>query len=37
LATSSLEGIRPVLEQTIAQGLGEADYASLYETINPKT
>lgn len=36
LTTSSLEGIRPVLEQTIAQGLGEADYASLYETVNPK-
>lgn len=36
LATSSLDGIRPVLEQTIAQGLGEADYAALYETVNPK-
>ncbi|MCX5724914.1 MAG: NAD(P)-dependent oxidoreductase [Nitrospirae bacterium] len=36
LTTSSLEGIKPVLERTIAQGLGEADYASLYETINPK-
>jgi 3-hydroxyisobutyrate dehydrogenase len=37
LTTSSLEGIRAVLERTIAQGLGEADYASLYETVNPKT
>jgi 3-hydroxyisobutyrate dehydrogenase len=37
LTTSSLEGIKPLLERTIAQGLGEADYASLYETINPKT
>ena len=37
LATSSLEGIRPVLERTIAQGLGAADYASIYETVNPKT
>ena len=37
LTTSSLEGIKPVLERTIAQGLGEADYASLYETVNPKT
>ena len=37
LTTSSVEGIRPVLEQTIAHGLGEADYASLYETVNPKT
>lgn len=36
LATSSLEGIKPVLERTIAQGLGEADYAALYETVNPK-
>ncbi|MDE3048834.1 MAG: NAD(P)-dependent oxidoreductase [Nitrospirota bacterium] len=36
LTTSGLEGIRPVLERTIAQGLGEADYASLYETVNPK-
>lgn len=35
LATSSLEGIKPVLERTIAQGLGEADYAALYETVNP--
>ena len=37
LTTSGLEGIRPVLERTIAQGLGDADYASLYETVNPKT
>jgi len=37
LTTSSLDGIRPMLERTIAQGLGEADYASLYETVNPKT
>lgn len=36
LTTSSLEGIKPVLEQTIAKGLGEADYAALYETVNPK-
>ena len=37
LITSSAEGIRPLLEQTIALGLGEADYASIYETVNPKT
>ena len=37
LTTNGLEGIRPVLERTIAQGLGEADYASVYETVNPKT
>jgi 3-hydroxyisobutyrate dehydrogenase len=35
LATCSLEGIRPVLERTIAQGLGEVDYSAIYETINP--
>ncbi|MGH7147974.1 MAG: NAD-binding protein, partial [Nitrospiraceae bacterium] len=26
LTTSSLEGIRPVFERTIAQGLGDSDY-----------
>ncbi|MCX5722686.1 MAG: NAD(P)-dependent oxidoreductase [Nitrospirae bacterium] len=36
LTTSSLEGIKPVLERTIAKGLGEDDYAALYETVNPK-
>lgn len=35
LTTSSLDGIRAILEQTIAQGLGEVDYSALYETINP--
>jgi 3-hydroxyisobutyrate dehydrogenase len=35
LTTSSLEGIRSILETTIAQGLGEADYSALYERINP--
>ena len=35
LMTSSLEGIRPVLEQTIAQGLGEADYSAIFEVVNP--
>ena len=37
LTTRSLEGIKPVLEETIARGLGEDDYAALYETVNPKT
>ena len=35
LRTSGLEGIRPVLEQTIAQGLGEADYSAIFEVVNP--
>lgn len=35
LTTSSLEGIRPVLERTIAQGLGEADYSAIFEVVNP--
>ena len=35
LTTSSLEGIRPVLERTIAQGLGDADYSAIFEVVNP--
>jgi len=35
LTTSNLEGIRAVLEDTIAQGLGDVDYSALYEKINP--
>jgi 3-hydroxyisobutyrate dehydrogenase len=35
LITSSAEGIRPVLEQTIALGLGEADYSAIFEVVNP--
>ena len=35
LTTSSLEGIRPVLERTIAQGFGEADYSAIFEVVNP--
>ena len=35
LTTSSLEGIKPVLEQTIAQGLGDSDYSALFEVVNP--
>jgi len=34
LTASSLEGIRPVLEQTIAEGLGEADYSAIFEVVN---
>ena len=35
LTTSSLEGIRPVLERTIAEGLGDADYSAIFEVVNP--
>jgi 3-hydroxyisobutyrate dehydrogenase len=35
LTTSSLEGIRPVLERTIAHGLGDADYSAIFEVVNP--
>lgn len=35
LTTSSLEGIRPVLQRTVAQGLGEADYSAIFEVVNP--
>jgi 3-hydroxyisobutyrate dehydrogenase len=36
LATGGLGGIRPILEDTIAQGLGEVDYSAVYERINPR-
>ena len=35
LTASSLEGIRPVLEQTIVQGLGDSDYSAIFEVVNP--
>jgi 3-hydroxyisobutyrate dehydrogenase len=35
LTTSSLDGIRPLLERTIAQGLGDSDYSALFEIVNP--
>ena len=35
LTTSSLEGIRPVLERTIVQGLGDSDYSAIFEVVNP--
>jgi 3-hydroxyisobutyrate dehydrogenase len=35
LTTSSLEGVKPVLEQTIAQGLGDSDYSAIFEVVNP--
>jgi len=36
LATGGLGGIQPMLEDTIAQGLGEVDYSAVYERINPR-
>jgi len=35
LMTSGLDGIRSILEDTIAKGFGEVDYSALYERINP--
>jgi 3-hydroxyisobutyrate dehydrogenase len=35
LTASSLEGFRPVLERTIAQGLGDSDYSAIFEFVNP--
>ena len=35
LTTNSLDGIRPVLKQTIAQGLGDSDYSAIFEVVNP--
>ena len=35
LTTSSLEGIRPLLQRTIEQGLGDSDYSAIFEVINP--
>jgi 3-hydroxyisobutyrate dehydrogenase len=35
LTTSGLEGIKPVLQRTIAQGLGDSDYSAIFEVVNP--
>jgi 3-hydroxyisobutyrate dehydrogenase len=35
MTTSSLEGIKPVLERTIAQGHGDSDYSAIFEVVNP--
>ena len=35
LTASSLEGIRPVLERTIAQGFSDSDYSTTFEIVNP--
>ena len=35
ITTNSLEGIRPILERTIAQGHGDSDYSAIFEVVNP--
>jgi len=35
LTAGSLEGFRPVLERTIAQGLGNSDDSAIFEVVNP--
>jgi hypothetical protein len=35
LTASSLEGIRQVLERSIAQRLGDSDYSGIFEMVNP--
>jgi 3-hydroxyisobutyrate dehydrogenase len=35
LTASSLEGIKPVLERSIALGLGDSDYSAISEIGNP--
>jgi 3-hydroxyisobutyrate dehydrogenase len=35
LVVSSLEGIVPILRETIDRGLGEVDYSAIYDIINP--
>jgi 3-hydroxyisobutyrate dehydrogenase len=36
LNTRSLEGVRPLLQQTIEEGFGDLDYASLFEMVGPR-
>lgn len=35
LTTDGLQGVRSLLTDTIAQGLGEVDYSALYERVDP--
>ncbi len=35
LATTSLQGLLPLLESAIARGFGELDYSAVYEALNP--
>lgn len=36
LNTSSLEGLRPLLNKTLAMGLADVDYSALYNAVNPQ-
>lgn len=36
LRTSSLDGVRPLLQAAIAKGLGNADYSSLFSVVHPE-
>ncbi|HET6676292.1 MAG TPA: NAD(P)-dependent oxidoreductase [Nitrospiraceae bacterium] len=36
LSTGALEGILPLLSNTITGGLGDMDYSAIYEAINPR-
>ena len=35
LTATSLEGMRQVLERSIAQRLGYSDYSAIFEMVNP--
>jgi 3-hydroxyisobutyrate dehydrogenase len=35
LSTAALEGVREIVEMAIARGLGDADYSSIYEAVDP--
>jgi 3-hydroxyisobutyrate dehydrogenase len=35
LTTAALEGVREIVEKAVAQGLGDADYSSIYEAVDP--
>lgn len=37
LETGGLDGIRPLLKKTIAQGLADMDYSALYQAVHPPT
>jgi 3-hydroxyisobutyrate dehydrogenase len=37
LGTDAVEGVRRVLDRSMEEGLGEADYSALYEVVNPRT
>lgn len=37
LNTTSLKAVRQLLEETLAEGWGDADYSALFELVNPET